>query len=31
MADLDAAIETWRSSGGEELRAYYQDILDQQS
>ncbi|QHT54969.1 twin-arginine translocation signal domain-containing protein [Cellulomonas sp. H30R-01] len=31
MADLDAAIETWRSSGGEELRAFYQDILDSQS
>lgn len=28
--DLDAAIETWRSSGGEELRQYYQDILDAQ-
>lgn len=31
MADLDAAIETWRASGGEELRAFYQDILDDQS
>ncbi|NUU16492.1 sugar ABC transporter substrate-binding protein [Cellulomonas humilata] len=31
MDDLDAAIETWRSSGGEELRAFYQDILDSQS
>ncbi|AEG45013.1 extracellular solute-binding protein [Isoptericola variabilis] len=30
MADLDEAVETWRSSGGEELRAFYQDILDQQ-
>ncbi|GAA4416120.1 extracellular solute-binding protein [Georgenia halophila] len=28
MADLDAAIETWRSSGGEELRAFYRDILE---
>ncbi|GAB2617850.1 extracellular solute-binding protein [Pseudactinotalea suaedae] len=28
--DLDAAIETWRSSGGEELRGFYQDILDAQ-
>ncbi|AEE46914.1 twin-arginine translocation signal domain-containing protein [Cellulomonas fimi] len=31
MKDLDAAIETWRSSGGEELRAFYQDILDSQA
>lgn len=31
MDDLDAAIETWRASGGEELRAFYQDILDNQS
>ncbi|GAB3171955.1 extracellular solute-binding protein [Myceligenerans halotolerans] len=30
LADLDEAIETWRSSGGEELRAFYQDILDEQ-
>ncbi len=28
IGDLDAAIETWRSSGGEELRQFYQDILD---
>ncbi|ACQ79578.1 extracellular solute-binding protein family 1 [Beutenbergia cavernae DSM 12333] len=28
MADLDAAIETWRSSGGEELRAFYTEILE---
>jgi len=28
--DLDAAIETWRSSGGEELRQFYQDVLDAQ-
>lgn len=28
MADLDAAIETWRTTGGEELRTFYQDILD---
>ncbi|WP_420114793.1 hypothetical protein [Pseudactinotalea sp.] len=28
--DLDAAIETWKSSGGEELRQFYQDILDAQ-
>jgi putative aldouronate transport system substrate-binding protein len=26
--DLDAAIATWRSSGGDDLRALYQDILD---
>ena len=31
MDDLDAAVETWQASGGEELRAFYQDILDQQS
>ncbi len=30
LADLDAAIETWRSSGGEELRAFHQELLDQQ-
>ena len=29
--DLDAAVETWKASGGDELRAFYQDILDQQS
>lgn len=28
---LDAAIETWRTSGGEELRAFYQEILDGES
>jgi putative aldouronate transport system substrate-binding protein len=28
MADLDEAVATWSSSGGEELRAFYQDILD---
>ncbi|WP_265521910.1 extracellular solute-binding protein [Oerskovia flava] len=28
LDDLDAAVETWRSSGGEELRAFYQEILD---
>ncbi len=28
--DLDSAVETWRSSGGEELRAFYQEILDAQ-
>jgi putative aldouronate transport system substrate-binding protein len=30
MADLDDAVATWSSSGGEELRAFYQDILDEQ-
>ncbi|MFC8943182.1 extracellular solute-binding protein, partial [Streptomyces griseoincarnatus] len=30
MKDLDAAVATWSSSGGEELRAFYQDILDKQ-
>jgi len=30
LDDLDAAVETWRSSGGEELRAFYQEILDAQ-
>ncbi|GAB4083777.1 extracellular solute-binding protein [Myceligenerans cantabricum] len=30
LDDLDDAIETWRSSGGEELRAFYQGILDEQ-
>jgi putative aldouronate transport system substrate-binding protein len=26
--DLDAAVKTWKASGGEELRAFYQKILD---
>jgi len=30
LTDLDAAIATWKSSGGEELRAFYQEILDAQ-
>ncbi|MEL7977019.1 extracellular solute-binding protein [Isoptericola sp. F-RaC21] len=30
MADLDKAIETWKSSGGDELRDFYQGILDEQ-
>ena len=30
LKDLDAALETWRSSGGEELREFYHDILDAQ-
>ena len=28
LDDLDAAVETWRASGGEELRTFYQEILD---
>lgn len=28
LTDLDSAIGTWRASGGEELRAFYQDLLD---
>ena len=28
MADLDDAVATWKSSGGDELRAFYQEILD---
>lgn len=28
MADLDAAIETWRTSGGEELREFYAGYLE---
>ena len=30
LSDLDAAVETWRKSGGEELRTFYQKILDEQ-
>ncbi len=30
LDDLDAAVETWRSAGGEELRSFYQEILDAQ-
>ena len=30
ITDLDAAVSTWKSSGGDELRAFYQDILDAQ-
>lgn len=30
LDDLDAAVDTWRSAGGEELRAFYQEILDAQ-
>ncbi len=30
LADLDAAIETWRTSGGEQLRTFYQEIYDAQ-
>ncbi|WP_156762189.1 extracellular solute-binding protein [Microbacterium karelineae] len=31
LDDLDTAIETWRTSGGDELREIYQDILDSPS
>lgn len=30
LADLDTAVETWRKAGGDELRAFYQEILDLQ-
>ena len=30
LSDLDAAIATWKSAGGDELRTFYQDILDKQ-
>ncbi|QCB94697.1 extracellular solute-binding protein [Cellulomonas shaoxiangyii] len=30
MDDLDAALETWRASGGEELRAFYTEIYEAQ-
>lgn len=30
LSDLDEAVATWRSSGGDELRAFYQEILDAQ-
>jgi putative aldouronate transport system substrate-binding protein len=26
--DLDAAVETWRQSGGDQLREFYQGILE---
>lgn len=29
MEDFDAAVETWRSSGGDRMREYYQGILDE--
>ncbi|WP_083942231.1 extracellular solute-binding protein [Sanguibacter suarezii] len=28
LKDLDAAVATWKSAGGEELRKFYQEILD---
>lgn len=28
LSDLDSAVATWKSAGGEELRAFYQDVLD---
>lgn len=30
MADLDAAVETWRTSGGEDLRAFYTELHEAQ-
>ena len=30
MSDLEAAVENWRASGGNELREFYQNILDSQ-
>ncbi len=29
LDDLDAAVETWRTSGGNDLREFYQKILDE--
>lgn len=28
LTDLDAAVATWKSAGGDELRGFYQDLLD---
>ncbi|MFF1844578.1 extracellular solute-binding protein [Streptomyces sp. NPDC058217] len=28
VSDVDAAVTTWKNSGGDRLRAWYQDILD---
>ncbi|MCX4768505.1 extracellular solute-binding protein [Streptomyces sp. NBC_01285] len=28
VSDIDDAVNTWKKSGGEKLRAWYQDILD---
>ncbi len=30
ISALDPALETWRTSGGNELKAFYQEILDKQ-
>jgi putative aldouronate transport system substrate-binding protein len=30
LKDLDAAVKTWKASGGEDLRVFYQKILDAQ-
>jgi putative aldouronate transport system substrate-binding protein len=30
LSALDDAIKTWKASGGEQLRAFYQEILDKQ-
>lgn len=29
MEDFDAAVKTWKSSGGDRMREYYQSVLDQ--
>ena len=29
MDDFDAAVETWRSNGGDRMREYYQGIYDE--
>lgn len=29
VSDIDDAVNTWKKSGGEKLRAWYQDILDE--
>jgi len=30
LSDLDAAVKTWKAAGGDELRKFYQGILDKQ-
>lgn len=30
LSDLDAAVTTWKAAGGDDLRAFYQEILDAQ-
>ncbi|MEW1909912.1 hypothetical protein AB0442_15860 [Kitasatospora sp. NPDC085895] len=31
ISDVKDAVDNWRKNGGEELRAFYQDILDKSS